>query len=121
MCLPLPIPSTKGIFTILLWNEWKTPSGQVGAVLPKSFDPVASARRNDFPMPKPSDDLSDEQLHHGLATGEYEGRDALVAEEILRRRHEERARTGAYRLGFIGAWAAAFWLWIKVRLNPRRL
>src|SRR4029078_2467621 len=72
-------------------------------------------------MPKPSDDLSDEQLHHGVATGEYEGRDALVAEEILRRRHEERARTGPYRLGFIGAWAASFWLWIKVRLKPRGL
>ena len=33
-------------------------------------------------MPKPSDDLSDEQLHQGLATGEYEGRDALVAEKF---------------------------------------
>jgi hypothetical protein len=70
-------------------------------------------------MPKPSDDLSDENLHQGLATGRYEGRDALIAEEILRRRHEERARSGAYRLGHIGAWAAAFWLWIKVRLKPR--
>ena len=59
------------------------------------------------PMPKPSDDLSDENLHQGLATGKYEGRDALVAEEILRRRHEERARSDGYRLGFIGAWAAA--------------
>ena len=38
------------------------------------------------PMPKPSDDLSDAKLHLGLATGEYEGRDALVAQEILRRR-----------------------------------
>ena len=72
-------------------------------------------------MTKPSNDLSDETLHQGLATGEYEGRDALVAEEILRRRHRERARTGAYRLGFIGAWAAALWLWIKVRLRPRRI
>jgi hypothetical protein len=70
-------------------------------------------------MPKPSDELSDESLHQGLATGEYEGRDALVAEEILRRRHQERARSGGYRLGFIGAGAAAFWLWIKVRLMPR--
>ena len=70
-------------------------------------------------MPKPSDDLSDENLHQGLATGEYEGRDAKVAEEILRRRYEKRARRGGYRLGFIGAWALASWLWIKVRLKPR--
>ena len=34
-------------------------------------------------MPKPSDDLTDEQIHQGLTTGEYQGRDALVAEEIL--------------------------------------
>ena len=72
-------------------------------------------------MPKPSVDLSDEKLHLGLATGEYEGRDALVAQEILRRRHEERARRGGYRFGFIGAWTAAFWLWIKVRLKPARI
>jgi hypothetical protein len=71
------------------------------------------------PTPKPSDDLSDEVLHQGLTTGEYEGRNALVAEEILRRRHEERARSGGYPLGLIGAWAAAFWLWIKLRLKPR--
>jgi hypothetical protein len=70
-------------------------------------------------MPKPSEDLSDETLYQGLATGEYEGRDALVAEEILRLRHQERARRGRYRLGFVGAWAAAFWLWIKLRLKPR--
>ena len=64
-------------------------------------------------MPKPSDDLSDDQLHQGLATGAYEGRDALVAQEILRRRHEERARTGKYRLGWIGAMAAALLLWLN--------
>ena len=69
-------------------------------------------------MPKPSEELSDDNLHVGLATGEYEGRDALVAQEILRRRHEERARSGGL-LGLIGAWAAAFWLWIKLRLKPR--
>jgi len=39
-------------------------------------------------MPKPSAELSNQQLHKGLMTGKYEGRDALVAEEILRRRHE---------------------------------
>ena len=43
-------------------------------------------------MPKPSDDLSDEQLHQGLTSGDFEGRDALVAEEILRRRHDENSR-----------------------------
>jgi hypothetical protein len=70
-------------------------------------------------MPKPSDDLSDEQIHQGLTTGEYQGRDALVAEEILRRRHEERSRTGKYRLGFVGAIVAAVVLWLKVRVRPR--
>jgi hypothetical protein len=70
-------------------------------------------------MPRPSDNLSDEDLHRGLATGEFEGRDALVAEEILRRRYEERARSGGYRLGVIGTWAAGVWLWIKLRLTPR--
>ena len=53
-------------------------------------------------MPKPSDDLTDNQIHQGLTTGEYQGRDALVADEILRRRHEERSRSGKYRLGFVG-------------------
>ena len=70
-------------------------------------------------MPKPSDDLTDDQIHQGLATGEYEGRDALVAEEILRRRHQERSRTGKYRLGFVGAIVAAILLWLKVRVSPR--
>jgi hypothetical protein len=68
-------------------------------------------------MPKPSDDLSDKQLHDGLAQGEFQGRDALIAEEILRRRHEERAASGRYKLGWLGAFAAALWLWIKLRLR----
>jgi hypothetical protein len=46
-------------------------------------------------MPKPSDNLSDEQLHQGLGSGEFQGRDAQIAEEILRRRHEERAPPGS--------------------------
>jgi hypothetical protein len=70
-------------------------------------------------MPKPSNDLSDDQIHQGLATGEYRDRDALVAEEILRRRHEERSRTGKYRLGFVGAIVAAVALWLKVKVRPR--
>ena len=71
-------------------------------------------------MPKPSDDLTDEQLHQGLTTGEYQGRDALVAEELLRRRYEERSRTGKYRLGFVGAIIAAALLWLKVKFRPRK-
>jgi hypothetical protein len=35
--------------------------------------------------------MSDKNLHQDLAAREYERRDALVAEEILRRRHQERA------------------------------
>jgi len=35
-----------------------------------------------LPMSKPSDDLSDETLHQSTATGEYEGRDALVVEKF---------------------------------------
>jgi hypothetical protein len=70
-------------------------------------------------MPKPSDDLSDDRLHQGLATGEFQGRDALIAEEILRRRHEERARRGRYKFGWLGAIAAALWLWMKLRLGKK--
>jgi hypothetical protein len=70
-------------------------------------------------MTKPSNDLSDEQLHEGLSTGEFAGRDALVAEEILRRRHEKRAGGGSYKFGWLGAIAAAFWLWTKLRLRRR--
>jgi hypothetical protein len=66
-------------------------------------------------MAKPSDDLSDEALHHGLATGEFQGRDALIAEELLKRRHDNRARGGGYKLGWLGAVAAALWLWIKLK------
>jgi len=70
-------------------------------------------------MPKPSDDLSDDRLHQGLATGAFQGRDTRIAEEILRRRHEERARRGRYKFGWLGAIAAALWLWMKLRLGRR--
>jgi hypothetical protein len=70
-------------------------------------------------MAKASDDLSDEALHQGLATGEFQGRDALIAEEILRRRHEDRARGGQYKFGWLGAVAAALWLWMKLRKRRR--
>jgi hypothetical protein len=69
-------------------------------------------------MPKPTPDLSDEQLRQGITSGEFSGRDAAIAEEILRRRHEERASSGQYKLGWLGASAAAFWLWI-LRLRRR--
>jgi hypothetical protein len=69
-------------------------------------------------MPKPTADLTDEQLHQGITSGEFSGRDAAIAEEILRRRHEERASGGQYKLGWLGAMAAAFWLWI-LRLRRR--
>jgi hypothetical protein len=68
-------------------------------------------------MPKVSDDLSDKQLYEGLARGEFQGRDKLIAEEVLRRRHEDRATSGRYKLGWLGAFAAALWLWIKLRLR----
>jgi hypothetical protein len=68
-------------------------------------------------MPKPTLDLTDEQLQQGILSGEFSGRDALIAEEILRRRHEERASSGQYKLGWLGAIAAAFWLWILRRLR----
>jgi hypothetical protein len=70
-------------------------------------------------MPKPSTDLTDEQLHQGLASGEYEGRDASVAEEILRRRLDERASKGRYKLGWLGVLAASLWLWMKLKLRRR--
>ena len=72
-------------------------------------------------MAKPTNDLSDDQLSaRGIANGEYEGREALIAAEILKRRHEERARSGGYRFGRIGAMAAAVWLWLTVRLRLRK-
>jgi hypothetical protein len=71
-------------------------------------------------MTKPTDELSDDQLRQGIISGEYEGRDALIADEILRRRHEERARSGKYRFGRVGAAIAAFWLWLTVRLRLRK-
>jgi hypothetical protein len=71
-------------------------------------------------MAKPTNDLSDEQLRQGIKNGEYEGRDALIAGEILQRRHKERASSGRYRLGAIGALGAAFWLWLTVRLRLRK-
>ena len=72
-------------------------------------------------MAKPTNDLSDDQLREGIKNGAYEGRDALIAAEILQRRHEERARSGKYRLGAIGAKIAALWLWLTVRLRLRNL
>jgi hypothetical protein len=68
-------------------------------------------------MPKPSNDLTDKQLHEGLASGEFQGRDALVAEEIIRRRHEERVRAGGYRFGRLGGAVAALWVWTKLGLR----
>jgi hypothetical protein len=62
-------------------------------------------------MPKPTLDLTDEQLRQGITSGEFSGRDAAIAEEILRRRHEERASSGQYKLGWLGRMAATFWLW----------
>ena len=70
-------------------------------------------------MAKPTDELSDDQLRQRIATGEYEDRDALIAAEILQRRHEERARSGKYLFGRLGAMAAALWLWLTVRLRVR--
>ena len=70
-------------------------------------------------MAKPSDDLSDEALHRGLLTGEFRGRDALIAEEVLKRRQEGRTREGRYKFGWLGAVAAALWLWIKLRIRRR--
>jgi hypothetical protein len=66
-------------------------------------------------MPKPSNHLTDKELHEGLASGEFQGRDALVAEEIIRRRHEQRVRAGGYRFGWLGAAVAALWVWMKLR------
>jgi len=71
-------------------------------------------------MAKPTADLTDDQLRQGLKDGEYDGRDALIAAEILQRRHEERARSGQYRFGTLGAMVAAFWLWLTVRLRLRK-
>jgi hypothetical protein len=54
-------------------------------------------------MPKPSDELTDKQLHEALARGEFQGRDALIAQEILRRRHEDRATSADINSGGWGS------------------
>ena len=71
-------------------------------------------------MSKPTTDLSDDQLSEGIKNGEFEGRDALIAAEILKRRHEERARSGKYPFGKVGALIAAVWLWLTVRIRLRK-
>jgi hypothetical protein len=81
--------------------------------------PLVFSVTSGYAMPRPSNNLSDEQLHQGLASGEFKGRDALIAEEIMRRRHEERARTGRYKFGWLGAITAALWLGTKFRLRRR--
>jgi hypothetical protein len=68
-------------------------------------------------MPKPTDELTDKQLHEGLARGEFQGRDALIAEEILRRRHEDRVTAGRYKFGWLGVVAAGLLLWMRLRLR----
>jgi hypothetical protein len=70
-------------------------------------------------MPKPSDELTDNQLHEGLARREFQGRDALIAQEILRRRHEDRATAGGYKFGWLGIAVAAVWFWVKLRFRRR--
>ena len=71
-------------------------------------------------MAKPTTDLSDDELRAGIKNGDYEGRDALIAAEILQRRHEERARSGGYSFGRVGAMVAAFWFWLTIRLRLRK-
>jgi hypothetical protein len=71
-------------------------------------------------MSRPTDDLSDDQLTKGLASGEFAGRDALIAEEILKRRHSERTKGWVRKWGIIGAMAAAVSLWLKLRLKRAR-
>ena len=66
-------------------------------------------------MAKPVADMSDQRLREGLKTGEFEGRNALIAEEILRRRYEDRMRGG--RLGLIGGLITALWLWFRRRFR----
>lgn len=41
-----------------------------------------------------------------------------LPEEILRRRHKERATTGRYKFGWVGVAAAAIWLWMKFTVAP---
>jgi hypothetical protein len=71
-------------------------------------------------MAKPMTDLSDDELRAGIKNGDYEGRDALIAAEILKRRHEERARSGGYVFGKVGALVASVWLWLTIRLRLRK-
>jgi hypothetical protein len=55
-------------------------------------------------------DLSDEELHQALASGELADRKALIAEELLRRRNEARAEQLRQRYKFVGGVLATLML-----------
>jgi hypothetical protein len=75
-------------------------------------------------MAKPLDTQTDKELEQSLSQGDFSERKAAVAEEILRRRHDDKSETLKEKHGWFGALMAAFGLAILslkriLRKKPR--
>jgi hypothetical protein len=58
-------------------------------------------------MARPLEERSDEELKHGLAAGEFGDKKAVVAQEILRRRQEAKAKELKHKYTWFGSILAA--------------
>ena len=58
-------------------------------------------------MAKPLEERSDEELKRGLAEGEFGDKKAVVAQEILRRRHEAKTEELKRKYTWFGSILAA--------------
>ena len=58
-------------------------------------------------MAKPLEERSDEELKRGLAEGEFGDKKAVIAQEILRRRHEAKAQELKRKYAWFGSILAA--------------
>jgi hypothetical protein len=64
-------------------------------------------------MAKPLEERSDEELERGLSEGEFGDKKAVIAQEILRRRHEAKAQELKRRYTWFGSILAALSLALR--------